>query len=588
MPDAASLQTPIRTLLVANRGEIAVRVIRAAHELGICTVAVYGEGEHEAMHVRLADEAWRIRSAAPIPYLDIPAIIEVARHVNADAIHPGYGFLAENPDFARACAGAGIIFVGPPAEAIAAMGDKIEARRIAATAGVPLVPGSDGPVTSPGDALAWGAEHGYPVAVKASGGGGGRGFRVARGPEEMEAAFLGASSEAARSFANPEVYLERYLDDPRHIEVQLMADAQGQIIVVGDRDCSVQRRHQKLIEEAPAPGIPDRTRKAMADAAVALARAVAYRGAGTVEFLLDGSGKFAFLEMNTRIQVEHPVTEMTTGIDLVREQILVASGAPLSFAPEDVVPRGHAIECRINAEDPGKGFAPVPGTITRFQPPAGMGVRVDSAAERGSRIHPAYDSLIAKVVAWGRDRGEATARMRRALLELDVAGVATTREFHLRLLDHPGWQRGAATTSFLDQHPDLLPPPAEPFLTAESGDESPFEAVAEVDGHRFVVRVYGDAKPAASEVSLQRPKAPSKPDSGRSGDDRLLRSPIHGTVVRVPVATGDSVVRGQTVCVVEAMKMENDVTAHRAGMLTTVAAAPGMAVRVGDPIAEIT
>jgi acetyl-CoA/propionyl-CoA carboxylase, biotin carboxylase, biotin carboxyl carrier protein len=575
-------------LLVANRGEIAVRVIRAAHELGIRAVAVYGEGEHEAMHVRLADEAWRIPSAAPIPYLDIPAIIEIARRGNADAIHPGYGFLAENPDFARACAAAGIVFVGPPAEAIAVMGDKIEARRIATAAGVPVVPGSDGPVTSPRDALVWGAEHGYPVAVKASGGGGGRGFRVARGPEEMEAAFLGASGEAARSFANPEVYLERYLDDPRHIEVQLMADAHGRIIAVGDRDCSVQRRHQKLIEEAPAPGIPDGTRKAMADAAVALARAVAYRGAGTVEFLLDAGGQFAFLEMNTRIQVEHPVTEMTTGIDLVREQILVAGGAPLSFASADVVPRGHAIECRINAEDPGQGFAPAPGTITRFQPPAGMGVRVDSAAESGGRIHPAYDSLIAKVVAWGRDRGEVTARMRRALSELDVAGVPTTREFHLRLLDHPEWQRGAATTTFLDQHPEVLPPPTEPFLTDSSVNDGPFEVVAEVDDRRFEVRVFGNSKAVTSNVTSRRPKPPSKPDTDHSGDDALLRSPIQGTVVRVAVGPGDSVMHGQTICVVEAMKMENDVTAHRAGVLTTVAATPGMAVRVGDTIAEIT
>jgi acetyl-CoA/propionyl-CoA carboxylase biotin carboxyl carrier protein len=588
MPGEATLPTPIRTLLVANRGEIAVRVIRAARELGIRAVAVYGKGEHEAMHARLADEAWSIPSTAPIPYLDIPAVIEIAHRGNADAIHPGYGFLAENPDFARACADAGIVFVGPPAEAIAAMGDKIEARRIAAAAGVPLVPGSDGPVASPSAALAWGAEHGYPVAVKASGGGGGRGFRVARGPEEIEAAFLGASGEAARSFANPEVYLERYLDDPRHIEVQLMADAQGGIIAVGDRDCSVQRRHQKLIEEAPAPGIPDETRKAMADAAVALARAVAYRGAGTVEFLLDAGGQFAFLEMNTRIQVEHPVTEMTTGIDLVREQILVAGGAPLSFAVEDVVPRGHAIECRINAEDPGNGFAPVPGTITRFQPPAGMGVRVDSAAERGSPIHPAYDSLVAKVVAWGRNRGEATARMRRALLELDVTGVPTTREFHLRLLDHPEWQHGAATTTFLDRHPEVLPPPAEPFPAAESGDGAPFEVVAEVDGRRFNVRVHGDAKPALNSGPLPRPQAPSKLDSDRSGDDALLRSPIQGTVVRIAVGPGDSVVRGQTVCVVEAMKMENDVTAHRAGVLTALPATPGMAVRVGDPIAEIS
>jgi acetyl-CoA/propionyl-CoA carboxylase, biotin carboxylase, biotin carboxyl carrier protein len=588
MPGATSLSTPIRTLLVTNRGEIAVRVIRAAHDLGTRAVAVYGEGEHEAMHVRVADESFRIPSAAAIPYLDIPAIIEVARRVNVDAVHPGYGFLAENPNFAQACASAGIVFVGPPAEAIAAMGDKIEARRIAAAARVPVVPGSDGPVISPSDALAWGAEHGYPVAVKASGGGGGRGFRVARGPEEMEAAFLGASGEAARSFANPEVYLERYLDDPRHIEVQLMADARGQIIAVGDRDCSVQRRHQKLIEEAPAPGIPEGTRKSMADAAVALARAVGYRGAGTVEFLLDRSGQFAFLEMNTRIQVEHPVTEMTTGIDLVREQILVAGGAPLSFTIEDVVPRGHAIECRINAEDPGKGFAPTPGTITRFHPPAGMGVRVDSAAESGSGIHPAYDSLIAKVITWGRDRGEATARMRRALIELDVAGVPTTRDFHLRLLDHPDWQRGAATTTFLDRHPEVLPPPAEPVPTVETDKDNPLQVVAEVDGRRFEVRVYGQSKAAASNVPLQRPMPPSKPATDRSGDDALLRSPIQGTVVRVAVGPGDSVMRGQTVCVIEAMKMENDVTAHRAGVLATVAATPGMAVRVGDPIAEIT
>ena len=588
MPGVRSPQTPIRTLLIANRGEIAVRVVRAAHELGLRAVAVYGEGEHEVMHVRLADDAWRIASAATIPYLDIPAIIEIARRSGADAIHPGYGFLAENPDFAQASVDAGFVFVGPPAEAIAAMGDKIEARRIAAGAGVPVVPGSDGPVASPGDALAWGAEHGYPVAVKASGGGGGRGFRVARGPEEMEAAFLGASGEAARSFANPEVYLERYLDDPRHIEVQLMADAYGQIIAVGDRDCSVQRRHQKLIEEAPAPGIPDETRVAMADAAVALARAVAYRGAGTVEFLLDVSGQFAFLEMNTRIQVEHPVTEVTTGIDLVREQILVAGGAPLSFAVEDVVPRGHAIECRINAEDPGKGFAPAPGTITRFHPPAGMGVRVDSAAESGSSIHPAYDSLIAKVVAWGRDRGEATARMHRALIELDVAGVPTTRDFHLRLLDHPDWQHGAATTTFLDRHPEVLPPPADSNSAVEPGSNDPFDVITEVDGRRFEVRVHGGTKPATSNVPLQRPKSLPKPATNRAADDALLRSPIQGTVVRVAVKPGESVTIGQTVCVVEAMKMENDVTAHRAGVLATVAARPGMAVRVGDLIAEIT
>ena len=300
------------------------------------------------------------------------------------------------------------------------------------------------------------------------------------------------------------------------------------VIAVGDRDCSVQRRHQKLIEEAPAPGIPDGTRQAMADAAVALARAVDYRGAGTVEFLLDRSGQFAFLEMNTRIQVEHPVTEMTTGIDLVREQILVAGGAPLSFAIEDVVPRGHAIECRINAEDPGKGFAPVPGTITRFQPPAGMGVRVDSAAESGSGIHPAYDSLIAKVVTWGRDRGEAAARMRRALIELDVAGVPTTRDFHLRLLDHPDWQRGAATTTFLDRHPEVLPPPAEPFPTAESDEDGPFEVVAEVDGRRFEVRVHGESPSPRPATAVAPPEAPIETRHGPLGRRRASAQPDPG------------------------------------------------------------
>ena len=363
-------------------------------------------------------------------------------------------------------------------------------------------------MASPSDALAWGAEHGYPVAVKASGGGGGRGFRVARGPEEMEAAFLGASGEAARSFANPEVYLERYLDDPRHIEVQLMADAHGRIIAVGDRDCSVQRRHQKLIEEAPAPGIPDETRRAMADAAVALARAVDYRGAGTVEFLLDASGQFAFLEMNTRIQVEHPVTEMTTGIDLVREQILVAGGAPLSFAVEDVVPRGHAIECRINAEDPGKGFAPVPGTIARFRPPAGMGVRVDSAAESGSRIHPAYDSLIAKVVAWGRDRDEATARMRRALIELDVDGGA----------DDAGVPPAAARPPRLATRrgdDDLSRPPPRGASSAGRSRSRPLNRATALRSRwsprsmatASTVRVHGDAKPATSDVPSATPEA---------------------------------------------------------------------------------
>jgi acetyl-CoA/propionyl-CoA carboxylase biotin carboxyl carrier protein len=412
---------------------------------------------------------------------------------------------------------------------------------------------------------------------------------VARAPEEMAAAFRGASSEAARSFANPEVYLERYLDDPRHIEVQLMADQHGNVVAVGDRDCSLQRRHQKLLEEAPAPGIPAETRRAMGEAAVALARSVGYVGAGTVEFLLDARGNFAFLEMNTRIQVEHPVTEMITGIDLVREQLLIAGGAPLSFTAADVVQHGHAIECRINAEDPGSGFAPMPGTIVHYEAPAGMGVRVDSAAESGAVILPTYDSLVAKVIAWGRDRAEAVGRMRRALTELTVAGVLTTREFHLNVLEHPIWLAGEATTTFLDRYPEVIPSPSAPTSTSAARTEPPFEVLAEVDGRRFHVRLHGGANLAASKPTMRRPPAPARPEKHvAGGNGALLASPIQGTVVRVAAGEGEAVRRGQTILAIEAMKMENDVAAHRDGTLSRVIAAPGMAVRVGDPLAEIT
>jgi acetyl-CoA/propionyl-CoA carboxylase biotin carboxyl carrier protein len=580
------MSTRIGTLLIANRGEIAVRVIRAARDLGISSVAIFGEGEERALHASLADEAFRIPSAAAIPYLDIPAILDVAARAGADAVHPGYGFLAENAAFARACEAAGLIFVGASPEAIAAMGDKIEARRIARAAGVPTVPGSDGPVATSGDARAWGEAHGYPIAVKAAGGGGGRGFRVARGRSEMEAAFLGASGEAARSFANPEVYLERYLDEPRHIEVQLMADTHGNVVAVGNRDCSVQRRHQKLIEEAPAPGLREESRDAMASAAVTLARAVDYVGAGTVEFLLDPHGEFAFLEMNTRIQVEHPITEVTTGIDLVREQILIAAGEPLSFSADRVRPRGHAIECRINAEDPGRGFVPTSGPIARFRAPAGMGIRVDSAMEAGQAILPAYDSLIAKVIAWGRDRPEAIARMRRALLELEVEGVPTTREFHLRLLEHPSWRDDTVATTFLDQHPDVLPPPADlPHILTASPSE-PADVVAEVDGRRFAVRLHGAARVGQTSGS-RRPALLRRAEATRTADGGSLRSPIQGTVLRVFAQQDQLVQRGQSICVVEAMKMENDVTAHRDGVVKRLIAAPGLAVRIGDLLAQI-
>ncbi|MBA2519932.1 MAG: acetyl-CoA carboxylase biotin carboxylase subunit, partial [Chloroflexia bacterium] len=417
-------------LLIANRAEIAVRITRACRELGIEAVAIYADGEENAPHVRLADDAYRVPSDAVVPYLDIDAIVGVAVRAGAAAVHPGYGFLSEHAEFAEACGAAGLIFVGPGPAAIRAMGDKIEARRLAARAGLPVVAGSEAGIESVAAASAWADQYGYPVAIKAAGGGGGRGFRVARNAGEIEAAFTGAAGEASRSFANPIVYIERYLERPRHVEVQILADDFGRVAVLGDRDCSIQRRHQKLIEEAPAPGLAPEVRARMAEASVALARGVNYRSAGTLEFLVNPDGSFSFLEMNTRIQVEHPVTEMITGVDIVKEQLRIAAGQPLSFRDEDVLPRGHAIECRINAEDAGRGFAPAPGTVERYREPGGFGVRVDNAMEPGGGVSAAYDSMIAKLIAWGRDRDEAIARMRRALAEYEITGVATTIPFH--------------------------------------------------------------------------------------------------------------------------------------------------------------
>ena len=585
-PTAAS--PPFARLLVANRGEIAVRVIRACRELGVATVAVYGEGEENAVHVRAADDAHRIPPGPGLPYLDGDAIVAIAGRAGAAAVHPGYGFLAENAPFAEACAAAGLAFVGPPAAAIRAMGDKVAARRIAAAAGVPIVPGTEGPVASVEEARAWAGRHGYPVAVKAAGGGGGRGFRVARDEGELTDAFVGAAGEAARFFADPTVYLERYLERPRHVEVQLMADDHGAIVALGERDCSVQRRHQKLIEEAPAPGLPAETRRTLAEAAIALARAVGYRNAGTVEFLLAADGRVAFLEMNTRIQVEHPVTEAVTGIDLVKEQILVAAGRPLSFGPADVAPRGHALECRINAEDAGRDFAPAPGLVAGYREPGGFGVRVDSAMEPGGAVLPAYDSLIAKLIVWGRDRDEAVARTRRALADFAVGGVPTTIPFHRAVLDHPVFRAGAATTAFLAEHPEVLPPPAPPAGEAAEPSAPMREVIAEVDGRRVVVRL-----PASGESPTpRRPPRLGRARADRDGaaaaaDGRALASPVQGTVVRIAVAVGQAVTRGETVCVVEAMKMENELPAHRDGTIAALRVGAGDAVKVGDVVVEI-
>ncbi|QQE72896.1 acetyl-CoA carboxylase biotin carboxylase subunit [Brevibacillus composti] len=440
-------------VLIANRGEIAVRVIRACRELGIRTVAVYSEADREALHVKMADEAYCIGpTASKESYLNIANIMSVATKVGADAIHPGYGFLAENADFAEICAACNITFIGPDPEAIIKMGDKSTAKETMKAAGVPTVPGTDGLVEEIADAIKTANEIGYPVMVKATAGGGGRGMRVAVNDEDLEKAIRQAQSEAKTAFGNPGVYLEKFVEGPRHVEIQIMADKHGNVVYLGERDCSIQRRHQKLIEEAPSPALSEELRKEMGEAAVAAAKAVNYHGAGTVEFLLDKHGKFYFMEMNTRIQVEHPVTELVTGFDLIKEQLTVAAGLPLSFTQEEIQLDGWAIECRINAENPAKNFMPSPGKISTYLPPGGFGVRVDSAAYTGYVIPPYYDSMIAKLIVWGQDRDEAIARMKRALGEFVVEGINTTIPFHLKVLDHEVFVSGHFDTKFLETY----------------------------------------------------------------------------------------------------------------------------------------
>ncbi|MDF2680747.1 MAG: accC [Brevibacillus sp.] len=440
-------------VLIANRGEIAVRVIRACRELGIRTVAVYSEADREALHVKMADEAYCIGpKASKDSYLNIANIMSVATKVGADAIHPGYGFLAENADFAEICAACNITFIGPDPDAIVNMGDKSTAKDTMKTAGVPTVPGTEGLIEDVADAVKTANEIGYPVMVKATAGGGGRGMRVAVDDEDLEKAIRQAQSEAKTAFGNPGVYLEKFVEGPRHVEIQVMADKHGNAVYLGERDCSIQRRHQKLIEEAPSPALSEELRKQMGEAAVAAAKAVSYHGAGTVEFLLDKHGQFYFMEMNTRIQVEHPVTELVTGFDLIKEQLTVAAGQPLSFTQEDIVLDGWAIECRINAENPAKNFMPSPGRITEYLAPGGFGVRVDSAAYSGYSIPPYYDSMIAKLIVWGKDRNEAIERMKRALGEFVVEGISTTIPFHLKVLEHEVFVSGHFDTKFLETY----------------------------------------------------------------------------------------------------------------------------------------
>ncbi|HKG38424.1 MAG TPA: acetyl-CoA carboxylase biotin carboxylase subunit [Conexibacter sp.] len=585
-------------VLIANRGEIAVRVIRACEELGVASVAVYSELDRDAIHVKRADEAYLIGPGpAAESYLVIEKIIDVAKRSGADAIHPGYGFLAENATFAKACEDAGIVFIGPPASAIDAMGSKTAARELMQKAGVPIVPGTTEPVADVRAARKIIRETvGFPVAVKAAGGGGGKGFRVALTDDELESAFEGASREGEKFFSDPTVYLERYLPDPRHVEVQVLADRHGNVIHLGERDCSVQRRHQKLIEESPAPAVDEALRAHIGRVATDAAAAVDYVGAGTIEGLLQ-DGEYFFLEMNTRVQVEHCVTEMTTGIDIVKEGMRAAAGEPLSIKQEDVVLRGHAIECRINAEDASKNFAPAPGRIGAYVEPSGPGVRVDSGVGPGGEVSPMYDPMVAKLIVWDSDREAATRRMLRALEEFEITELKTLIPFHKALLATRQWAAAETCRDLVEDKKWLRELAFPPPTFGDDDEDAKVEQTytVEVSGRRFDVRVIGapfaggvvmnGSGPAGAGAAARKPRERKKGGSSVGGD--TLPSPLQGNMWRVKVRQGDTVEEGQLLCIIEAMKMENEITAHKAGVVADLPITEGAAIAAGDPIATI-
>ncbi|HET9213271.1 MAG TPA: acetyl-CoA carboxylase biotin carboxylase subunit [Gaiellaceae bacterium] len=583
---------PFTKVLVANRGEIAVRVFRTLRELGIGTVGVYSEADRGALHVALADEAHLLGPGPPAEsYLHQDRVLAVARRSGAEAVHPGYGFLAENAAFARAVEAAGLVWIGPPPEAIEAMGSKVTARRLMEAAGVPVIPGTNEPVESVEEVVTLGDEHGWPLAIKASAGGGGKGLKVVRSADEAERALASARREGESYFADPTVYVERFLEDPRHVEVQVLADAHGNVVHLGERDCTIQRRHQKLVEETPSPAVDSELRERIGAIAVDAARAVGYRGAGTIEGLLDRSGDYFFLEMNTRIQVEHTVTELVTGLDLVREQILVAAGEPLSLRQGDVRFSGHAIECRINAEDPANGFLPAPGAITAYREPAGPGIRVDSGVAEGSEVVGLYDPLLAKVVVWDADRERARRRMLRALEEYVIGGVTTLVGFHRALLEHPCFVAGETcfgvveSDALAERAAELAAaPPAAP--EARSAARLREERVGlELDGRRFDVRLLRPEPPHAELARRRRERAAG--GAHHAAAREAVVSPMQGTVLAVEVAEGDEVREGQVLCVVEAMKMENEITAHRHGVVTGLSVAAGEQVATGQVICVV-
>jgi len=594
-------------VLVANRGEIAVRIVRALQELGVASVAVYSELDRDALHAKRADEAYNLgEGPAAENYLSIEKILDVARRSGAEAIHPGYGFLAENAPFAQACEDAGIVFIGPPASAIEAMGSKTKARELMQAAGVPIVPGTTKPVATVADALKIAKDEiGFPVAVKAAGGGGGKGFRVALSEDELEGAFEGSSREGEKFFSDPTVYLERYLHDPRHVEVQVLADRHGNVIHLGERDCSIQRRHQKVIEESPAPEwvVDEAMRARIGQIGVEAAKAVDYVGAGTIEGLFSvgeggGEPEYFFLEMNTRVQVEHCVTELTTGVDIVKEGIKAAAGEELSYRQEDIQLRGHAIECRINAEDASKNFAPAPGKIGAYREPSGPGVRVDSGVGAGGEVSPMYDPMVAKLIVWDADREQATRRMLRALSEYEIEGLKTLIPFHQALLATEQWAKGETCRDLLEDKAWLktlaFPVPAAPAADGETQETLEQTYAVEVSGQRFDVRVVGPpfagggggGANSSTVGGRAAPKRKQRESSSGGGPD-TLPSPLQGNMWKVLVKQGDTVQEGQLLCIIEAMKMENEITAHKAGTIAELPIEEGAPIAAGAPIATI-
>jgi len=579
-------------VLVANRGEIAVRVFRTLRELGIGTVAVYSEADRGSLHVVAADEAYLLGPGpASESYLRRDRVLEAALRAGAEAIHPGYGFLAESAAFARQVSDAGLTWIGPPPEAIEAMGSKTAARERMRAAGVPIIPGTTEPATSVADVRAAAEEIGYPIAIKASAGGGGKGFKVALSHDEVERAYESARREGEAYFSDSSVYVERYLEDPRHVEVQILADDHGAVVHLGERDCTIQRRHQKLVEETPSPAVDDDLRARIGEIAVDAARAVGYRSAGTIEGLLAPDGAYYFLEMNTRVQVEHTVTELVTGIDIVREQVRIAAGAPLSFAQADVVLRGHAIECRINAEDVSLGFLPAPGLVTAYREPGGIGVRVDSGVRVGDRVSDLYDPLVAKLVVHDVDRESARRRMLRALEEFTIEGPTTLLGFHRALLSSPcfvegGTCRGVTESEELAERARELDEQSSRSSVSVDGRPTSSRAqqvVVELDGRLHEVRLHTPEPPWA-ELSRRHRERRTGLTGAESG---AVVSPMQGTVLGVEVADGQAVEAGGLICVIEAMKMENEIVAHREGVVSELGVAVGQQVRSGQLICVV-